>query len=404
MDSARRRRIPAGLRRAQPDLHERSPSSLCRLRRFRTRRWSRSRPPRPPSQSRMCASASSRRHVCRAPARRAARHRCGSAAPPARTSRRRRCIRRTATEPRAPKRARHSVHNSSMRAISASRSGFGGVRGRRRAHSSAIVSAASRSRRAFRRMPSAPRRARRGPSASRAPASSQAYSQIASESQIEQVAMRSTGTRRVGLSAPMARANSGVSSGNTRSSNRARGASSESRAAATTTSNSCCPWSAAIRSSASPVTSRHDTCHAPGRRARDLLRSRQHAVGGRAGAGARGAHSRRLAGAAVPEDPGALLPGGHARGARRAARASIPTRRTISPICAARRSRARPRRWATSAPWRTKRSRCGTRRATQCVPFAEVVPALEKLQGALSPRHAQQWQCRSRDDRARAPF
>jgi len=50
------------------------------------------------------------------------------------------------------------------------------------------------------------------------PASSQAYSQIASESQIRSSPSQSTGTRRAGLHPPICSLNCGVSSGNTTSS------------------------------------------------------------------------------------------------------------------------------------------------------------------------------------------
>ena len=80
-----------------------------------------------------------------------------------------------------------------------------------------------------------------------------------------------------------------------------------------------------------------------------------------------------------PRIPRTLLAGGHARGARRAAaRTTAPGARS-SPSCGARPSRGSRRRWATNGTWRTRRSRSGTPRATQLEPFAEVIPALDKL-------------------------
>ena len=119
-------------------------------------------------------------------------------------------------------------------------------------------------------------------------------------------------------------------------------------------------------------------CHSRG-----LLRSRQHPVGHRAGAGTRGSYSHRLARSPVPADPPALLAGGHARGARHvAARAAAPGPRSHL-SCGARHSRGWPRRWATKATmaheafvlWHAARNQCepyrrrrpGTRRNSRRV-------------------------------------
>ena len=83
--------------------------------------------------------------------------------------------------------------------------------------------------------------------------------------------------------------------------------------------------------------------HESGRRPRDLFRSRQHPVGNRAGAGARGTHSRRLAAGAGTRRSRNVSPPAEMLKVRAALLAEQPAPwRTISPSCAARLSRGSP--------------------------------------------------------------
>ena len=117
-----------------------------------------------------------------------------------------------------------------------------------------------------------------------------------------------------------------------------------------------------ISSTRSP---RYHARHASRRGPRDLFRPRQHALGNRAGADARGTHSRRLARGADTRGFRERFSAAEMLEVRAALLASNRTRRTTCRSCAARPSRAARPRWATSGTWRTKRSRSGTPRATR---------------------------------------
>ena len=252
-----------------------------------------------------------------------------------------------------------------MRAISRERSGLGAVRAIRwRARSWAIVTAGSRSRSAFRRMTArATARAPRSLGQPR-PASSQAYSQIASESHTSSApCSQHRHAPRGARGARSSRANSGVSSGITRSANSSPRCFIEQ------------PWAQRPRrvvlvahgeqhfvQDVPPLTCTPCTL---GAGTRDLFRPRQHALGSRAGADARGAHSRRLARAADTRRSRERFSHADvaARCAPRCSRSSR-TRHTIFHFCGAKPSRGcAARRWATSGTCCARSVRALARRA-----------------------------------------
>ena len=160
-------------------------------------------------------------HVCRRAVAQRARHRCAGAAPRARTSRRRRCIRRTATDPPAPKRARHSSHRFfDARDFRRAFRDWARSGGRWRAHSWAIVNAGSQnpeciSAHTARAMARASRSC--GPAAARELAGVFADGQRIPDAAASRAAAPARAAS--GSMAAMSRANSGVSSGITRSAN-----------------------------------------------------------------------------------------------------------------------------------------------------------------------------------------